>query len=145
MRLLSLFALILLAANAATAQANASPLSATPDDEFIRATIESSAIDGHLYKIAPRMGDAAAVSITRAIAGDVPSRSQIETSLLILNDAFIDVSIVQNIPDRSPRTALLLLRYFETVTTDTKLHEQIESTRERILEKTKSAAGAPPK
>ncbi len=84
------------------------------------------------------MGDAAAVSITKALGDKVPTNDEMETASWILGRAFWDVSYVEKISDRKPDTALFILRYFETIATDPQLRKDLHEAKQTILERTKS-------
>lgn len=112
----------------ATCQTVASPA------RVIREIMESGHFDGHYAKIIGTMGDAAAVEVTRALAGNLLSPRMIDNVLVILDGAFADPSFVENPSDRQPRTAMFVLQAFEQSTDDPKLKQRIAASRTYVLE-----------
>jgi hypothetical protein len=80
------------------------------------------------------MGDAAAVVVTRVLAGRAVGTAEIDSVLVVLNSSFADPSMVRA-SDREPRTALFVLRYMDSSTSDAKLKQRIADTRNRIMER----------
>jgi hypothetical protein len=101
-------------------------------EQVIRRMIETEALDGHDSKVVGPMGDAAAVVITKVLADKKLGAGDIDSVLWILGQAFADPSMVHNVSDREPRTALLLLRYFDFSTGDPELKGRIAATRKYI-------------
>src|SRR5574341_1706642 len=81
--------------------------------QVVRRIIESGALDGHDSKLLAGTGDAVAVAATKALGGRDLGPGEIDPVLAILGEAFAAPESVRNVPDREPRTALLLLRYFD--------------------------------
>ena len=81
--------------------------------------------EGHDDKVIGKMGDAAAVTITKVIGGRDLRSSDISTVLLVLNSAFADPLFVDRVSDREPRTTLFLLRCLDSATKDPSLKKQI--------------------
>jgi hypothetical protein len=105
--------------------------SGTNPEQVIRRIIETGALEGHDSKVVGPMGDAAAVIITKVLADKKLGSGDIDSVLSILGQAFADPSMVQA-SDREPRTAFLLLRYFDVSTGDTELKGRIATTRKYI-------------
>jgi hypothetical protein len=80
------------------------------------------------------MGDAAAIVVTRVLAGRAVGTAEIDSVLVVLDSCFADPSMV-TAADREPRTALFVLRSMDSSTTDTKLKQRIADTRNRIMER----------
>ena len=64
---------------------------------------------GIMDKRVSRMGDAAAVAITKVVAGKPLDTATIDRLLAILQTAFSAPQIVENESDRAPRSALFVL------------------------------------
>jgi hypothetical protein len=101
-------------------------------EHVVKRMIESGFREGHDSKVIGPMGDAAAVVITKILAGRNLRSGQIDSVLWILESAFADPSLVQNAPDREPRTALLLLQYLDVSSHDPELKKRIATTRNHI-------------
>lgn len=101
-------------------------------EDVIRRIIASGGYEGHDVKIIGPMGDAAAVTVTKILAGKTPSASEIDSSLIILNIAFADPSMVEIASDRKPRAALFVLQAFDHSVRDAALKKRISETREYI-------------
>lgn len=98
----------------------------------IQRMFDQGSLEGHDQKVLGTTGDAAAVILTKVIAGKTLTADQIDTSLLILNMAFADPQMVQNAPDRDPRTALFVLQAFDHLSAGPALRERIAQTREYV-------------
>jgi hypothetical protein len=132
--------LVLLAAFVGTAGAQTLAEAARTDGEReVIHAVKSGELEGHFAGILGYMGDAAAVSITKALGGKVPTNDEMETASWILGRAFWDVSFVEKVSDRKPETAFFILRYFETIATDPQLRKDLQEAKQTILEHTKSA------
>ena len=101
-------------------------------EAVIQRMIDQGSLEGHDQKVLGTIGDAAAVILTKVLAGKTPSTGEIDTSLLILNMAFADPSMVEVPSDRKPRTALFVLQAFGHSAPDTALRKRIVETREYI-------------
>jgi len=80
-----------------------------------------------------RLGDAAAVALTKVIGGRVLDQHDVEPLLLILELSFGDLRFVETTVDREPRTTLVLLNYLDSVTSDAALKQKIASTRAYVV------------
>ena len=101
-------------------------------DQVVRKLMECNCLDGQSQKVIGQMGDAAAISITKILADKPPSRSDIESILLILNMSFADPTFVEVASDRRPRTALFVLQSLNYTTTAPELKKKIQQTRDYI-------------
>ena len=101
----------------------------------IERIIEKGFIEGHDSKVIGVMGDAASVTLTKVLAARNLRSEDIDSGLWVLAQAFADPHMVRNSADREPRTARLLLRYFEFSTHDPQLKQRIGETRKYIDEK----------
>jgi hypothetical protein len=136
-RLIVLLASIMLASSA-YCQTVSSP------QAVIERMINTGDYEGHDDKVVGPMGDAAAVVVTKVLAGKNLSTRQIDSVLLILTSAFADPGAVAVESDRQPRTASLILRYLDLSTQDRQLKDRIMQTRRTIEERyAKSIKEAP--
>jgi hypothetical protein len=101
-------------------------------EQVIRRMITTGALEGHDSKVIGPMGDATAVIVTKVLAGKELGSGDIDRVLWILGQAFADPNMVHNVSDREPRTAFLLLRYFEASTGDPELKGRVAATRKYI-------------
>jgi hypothetical protein len=106
--------------------------SADDAEHVIARMINSATLEGHDSKIIGPMGDAAAVVLTKVLAGKELRGQDIDGGLWILGQAFGDPSMVKNVPDRRPRSTFLLLRYFSISTNDPDLKKRIEEARKYV-------------
>ncbi len=106
----------------------ASQQTATLED-IIRRNIDRGWFEGHDTKVIAGTGDAAAVVITKILAGRDLTAQQIDNTLAVLNDAF---GGVESGPDAEPRTALFVLRALDLSTNDPQLRGRIAQTRKYI-------------
>ena len=117
---------------------------AASSEQLIKRMISSGVLEGHDQKVIGRMGDAAAVAVTKVLGERIPSPSEIESILIILNMSFADPTFVETPSDREPRTALFILQYFDSSTKDLDLKKKISETRRYIQEQfLKASPGAP--
>src|SRR5215469_5304832 len=79
--------------------------------EVIEKIIKTGAIEGNDIKIIGPMGDAAAVTLTKILGNKELLSNDIDAALWVIGHAFADPTFVKSIPDRQPRTALLVLNY----------------------------------
>lgn len=112
-------------------------------EQVVRRTIESGISEGHDQKIIGRMGDAAAVTLTKVLAGKKLTSQDIDLSLTILGASFADLGSVDDASDRNPRTALFVLQRFDATAVDPQLKARIAEMRSRLLEKYASFASLP--
>jgi len=111
----------------------------------IERMIDQGSLEGHDQKVLGTTGDAAAVLLTKVLAGKPLSTSQIDTSLLILNMAFADPRMVENASDRQPRTALFVLQAFDGLSQEASLRQRIAETRTYIQSRYAEALKSTPK
>jgi hypothetical protein len=97
--------------------------------------ISTGIFEGHDEKVINSMGDGAAVVITKVLAGRDPTATNIDMSLLVLRSSFADPRHVGAAADREPRTALLILRYFDSCTNDPGLRKRIAEARAYLQER----------
>lgn len=64
---------------------------------------------GIMRKQLMRMGDAAAVAVTRVLAGERPQSDTIDRILLIIESSFDSPEAIANQADQQPKTALFVL------------------------------------
>jgi hypothetical protein len=98
--------------------------------------------EGRGIKEMRRAGDSTAVVLTRVLSDHELNKTQIESSIYILNAAFSEPSLIDNASDREPRTALFILRYLDLCTQDSALKAQIVEARKHITEQ--AAKGTKP-
>ena len=102
-------------------------------EQEIQRTLDSGVYYGITAKHISRIGDAAAVALTKVLGDKSVKGTEIRLALIVLNDAFARREIVENVSDREPRTALLLLQYLKYCTSDPQLREEIAKERDFIL------------
>jgi len=136
MRLLSLVFFIPLLASVLRAQVPDN----SPEDAIRDALDQKSDFygSGIMDKQLSRMGDAAAVAITKVIAGKKIDQVIIDRLLVILKTAFSAPRIVENESDRKPRAALFILQVVERLTSSSEQRGRILELR-RELEQLKPA------
>ena len=105
----------------------------TPE-QIIRRTIESGISEGHDQKIIGRMGDAAAVALTKVLAGKELTSQDMDLSLTILGSSFADLESIDDATDRNPRTALFVLQRFDGAASSLGLKTRISEMKSRLLE-----------
>ncbi|PYU17846.1 MAG: hypothetical protein DMG32_27085 [Acidobacteria bacterium] len=134
MRLLSLVFFIPLLASVLRAQVPDN----SPEDAIRDALDQKSDFYGRgiMDKQLSRMGDAAAVAITKVIAGKKIDQVIIDRLLVILKTAFSAPRIVES--DRKPRAALFILQLVERLTSSSEQRGRILELR-RELEQLKPA------
>ena len=103
-------------------------------EEAIQEAIETGIWDGHFQKITGTMGDSAAVTVTKVVAGRNLTPSQIDSVLVILNSSFADPRFVGVVSDRQPRTTLFVLQYLDSLVKDPELKRRITKTRTYVRE-----------
>jgi hypothetical protein len=130
-RLLVVFALLLLSGSALCQ-------TLTPE-QVIRRMLDTGILEGHDHKVIGPMGDAAAVAVTKVLAGRNVSAADIDTVLVILESSFADPRMVDSVSDREPRTALFVLRSLDSYTADPQLKQRISATRKRIVDRFKKS------
>ena len=109
-------------------------------EKMIERIIRSGAYFGVDDKRLGWMGDAAAVVLTKVLADKNPGPREIDMILGIIHMSFSAPRLVENVPDREPRTTQFVLRYLDLSTTDEKLKQRIAEETEFVLSQ---YAGAP--
>ena len=104
-------------------------------EDAIRAILETGATDGHYIKEISPMGDAAAVAVTRVLAGKTLTTTVIDNVLVILGYAFADPRMVKNVPDRQPRTALFVLQSLASSASDPDVEKRIAQRKQYVMER----------
>jgi hypothetical protein len=118
----------------------------TPE-QVIRRMIRMGNFEGHDSKILGPMGDAAAVIVTKVVAGRKLSVMEMDSVLTVLYQSFADPSGVPAVSDRQPLTTLFVLQSMASAATDTALKGRIAEARsyieKRYAEYAKSALPPP--
>jgi hypothetical protein len=107
----------------------------TDAEHVIRREIDTGLFDGHDTKVIGGVGDAAAVLVTKILGGRDLTTPDIDSVLIVFHDSFADPSFVNIAADREPRTALFVLKRFDSSTSDSALKERIEETREYVQQR----------
>jgi hypothetical protein len=94
-------------------------------ERVIRRIVDAGSSEGHDQKVIGRLGDAGAVLLTKILADRNLTSNTIDGALVVIDGVFADPTFVEVADDRQPRTALLLLRYFDLSTNDTALKRRI--------------------
>lgn len=124
MRLLLTIVFCLVVPNAGLGQAVATP------EEVVQRMISCSCLEGHDSKVLGGMGDAAAVLVTKVVAGKHLTTNEIDSVLTILNTSF--GGEFKNVSDREPRTALFILQLCDLSTRDPELKKRIAQSRQYV-------------
>ncbi|HYM11900.1 MAG TPA: hypothetical protein VEU62_14280 [Bryobacterales bacterium] len=104
-------------------------------EEVVSRCINSGAIDGHADKLFSRIGDSAAVAITKVLGDkDDLTMGDIDGALTVIRLSFSAPGIVEVVADREPRTTLFVLRYLDRFTGDAALRRRIAETKKYVLE-----------
>jgi hypothetical protein len=104
-------------------------------EHVIRRMIDSGGFEGHDQKVIGPMGEAAAVLVTKILAGRNLSSKDIDMALLVLEGSFADPSFVKLEADREPKTALFVLKCFDSSTNDPALKKRIAEAREYMQQR----------
>ncbi len=98
--------------------------------EHIVNTIMSRSADGTYTswdeKDLNKLGDAAAVALTKVIGGKALSPSEIRQALLVISLSFDAPRLIATDSNKSPRSALFVLQYLKHLPLDPGLTEKIE-------------------
>lgn len=137
-RLFLVIALVFLSGSAAPQNVGNDP------EHTVSRMLSCGCLEGHDDKVLDGLGDASAVIITRVLAGRQPSTSEIDTALLILRMSFGNPKAVQAPNDREPRTALFVLRSFESYARDSASRKEVDDTRQYILGQSARSNSNPP-
>jgi hypothetical protein len=106
------------------------PIGILGPEDVIRRMIASGIYEGHDAKTLGGMGDAAAVLVTKVVAGKHLSTNEIDTVLTILNVSF--AGRATEAADREPRTALFILQFCDSSAQDPGLKTRIAQTKTYI-------------
>ena len=103
--------------------------------DMIANMIRTGGYSGFVDKELGRMGDAAAVAVTKVLGGtaNLPV-DQVDTILTVIHLAFAAPQLVEVVSDREPRTALLVLRYLDLSTSDVALKGRIAEEARHVRE-----------
>ena len=108
-------------------------LSQTTDaEQLVKNIVSSGSYSGFADKQLGRMGDAAAVTVTKVVAGKDLTPEEIDNVLIIAYLAFSKPALVENLSDREPRTMLFMVRYLDSSTSDLNLKQKIAAAREHV-------------
>ena len=97
----------------------------TSQEHVIARMIETGTFEGHDQKVIGPMGDAAGVIVTKVVSGKPLTSSQIDAILVVLQGAFADPRMIENLADRQPRTTLFVLSYLTSATHEPDLQKRI--------------------
>jgi len=86
-----------------------------------------------------RMGDAAAVAITKVVGGKKIDHTMVDRLLVIIQTAFSAPRIIDNQSDRKPRAALFVLQLLERQTSIPEQRRLILELRRELEEQLKPA------
>jgi hypothetical protein len=128
-RLTLTICLILSPLNVGHGQAGNDPL------QVVDRMLRSGIFEGHDQKVVGRLGDEAAVLVTKLLEGRDLTSDTIENALVVIDESFVDPSLVQSSTDREPRTSLFVLRYLDLSTNDPELKKRIGDTRKYIVDR----------
>src|ERR1700730_4329011 len=95
-------------------------------EHVIRRIVDSGISDGHDQKVIGTMGDAAAVVVTKILAGRNLTALNIDGALVVFESSFAYPHFVSIVADREPRTTLFVLRCLDSSTSDPALKKRIE-------------------
>jgi hypothetical protein len=101
--------------------------------KMIERIISSGVFYGVEEKRLDQMGDAAAVVVTKVLADKNSSAREIGAILDIIHLSFSAPRLVENVPDREPRTTQFILQYLNLANTDKKLKKRIAEEKEFVL------------
>src|SRR5258708_34656926 len=121
MRMFLVLLFIVLSARHAPAQTTAN----SSEEATVKRIIESGGYWGIDDKQLGRMGDAAAVAVTKVIGTKNITAQDIEMVLIVLHLSFSAPRLVEKVSDRAPRTTLFVLQSLDALTTDQRLKQRI--------------------
>src|SRR6267154_662799 len=105
----------------------------TNTEQQIKNTLVSGGYSGQTDKQLSRIGDAAAVIVTKVLGESNLAPQDIENILIVIHLSFSAPHLVEAPEDRNPRATLFLLRSLNSVTTDEKLRQRISEERKFVL------------
>ena len=114
---------------------NAHSQAGNDPERVIKRMIDTGFFEGHDQKVVGRLGDAGAVLVTKILAGEDLSSATIGNALVVIEESFVDPSLVEGAGDRQPRAALLVLRYLDLSTKDVGLKKRIADTRRYVRDR----------
>ena len=117
----------------------------TGPEEQIARVVSSGGYSGTTDKQLSKMGDAAAVVVTKVLGESNLGPQDIENILLVIHLSFAVPLQVETPVDRKPRTTLFLLQSLNFLAKDPGLKQRIAQERQFVLDQfTKSMADAKP-
>jgi len=104
-------------------------------EELVRLALSQSTRD--LYDMLDQnrfsiLADASAVALTKVLSNKKLTANDIDNILAIIYMSFAVPKAIETLPDRCPRTTLLLLRYLDVVTTDAVVKRRIANTKRAV-------------
>jgi hypothetical protein len=139
---LTLIIVFLALSGAANCQTASNPSA----DQVVKRIIYSGMSEGWDNRVIGGMGDGAAVTVTRVVAGRKLTTSEMDGVLTVLGIAFADPSMVAVEADRQPKTALFVLEYLDCSSNDPALKKRIADERKYVQDRyEKSLKKEPPK
>jgi hypothetical protein len=90
-----------------------------------------------------RGGDAAAVAVTKVLAGKDLDADEVNRVLLVITRAFAAPKIIEVNSDREPRTTLFVLKYLASLRVSPELNKKIAETKQFVEQAAKSVMGPP--
>lgn len=113
-----------------------------PGEQIARSIISSGGYNGVQEKALSKLGDAAAVAITKVLAETDPSSSNIDSALSVIHLAFAAPQLIEGPSDRQPTTTLFVLKYLALATTDVRVKQRLAETRQYVLNQAAKAVPA---
>jgi hypothetical protein len=101
---------------------------------MIGKAIDTGGMDAHVEKHLRTLGDQGAVEIGRAISDKLLTPSQMLIVLTLVEDSFSDTTQVTDESNRTPRLALLLVRYVEISAKEDRSVERSAAETRKLLE-----------
>ncbi len=108
-------------------------------EQAVQYLLTSDVIVSPIVKPVYRMGDAAAVTLTKILDEQELSAEQIDRVLGIIHMSFERPAIVQAVSDREPKTTLFVLRSLERAASDEHLKARIKEERNFVLSQSVNA------
>jgi hypothetical protein len=104
-------------------------------EQAVRKALEATSkgyYTGSTEKNLEKLGDASAVELIRIYGDRDLSAAEVQSTLLIVDLSFSAPQLVTEELDRKPKAAMLLLKYLECETDDTRLKQKIVETRRSL-------------
>ena len=113
-------------------------------ESIIGRVIETGVTEGITDKVLDRMGDAAAIAVTKLLGDkflDQKSLTPFDVSnvLVVFHMAFAAPALVANPPDRQPRATVFVLQCLTQLTNDSAVRNSIAETRKFVLQQSNQA------